>query len=419
MNGTDGSTTFVDSSSSNKTITVHANSAISTDDNKFGSASAEFDGSSHLSCNSSDFAFGTGDFTIEWWQKVSSQDLLFTDQHGVIQISASSGGLASSPYTNGMRIAFGVVGNGSIGVKMGNTDVTSSTGVLTANTWQHLSVVRNSNTVKIFLNGSEIASGTNSENITSQNLAIGGYIDSRFLMNGYVDELRITKGVARYTADFTPQTREFYPGTGVEDITSNLNGVNNGATFETTSPANYSFSSGDYIQVPDGNLLDPVNITVLTWAYKSDWGESSPVSQRLISKYPNTGSSGWLQYLTGDSGLFKNVIYVGGTRYEANINATSISSGWHQVVFTYDGSSFKFYIDASLEQTNSNMSGDLSSNSTDLFIGNQQDSSNSPVNNDSGRYFNGKVAIVKIYDSALSEADITSEFNYHKSTFGL
>ena len=208
-------------------------------------------------------------------------------------------------------------------------------------------------------------------------------------------------------------------GDTVEDITSNLNGVNNGATVETTSPANYSFSSGDYIQVSDDNLLDPVNITVLTWAYKSDWGESSPVSQRLISKYPNTGSSGWLQYLTGDSGLFKNVIYVGGTRYEANINATSISSGWHQVVFTYDGSSFKFYIDASLEQTNSNMSGDLSSNSTDLFIGNQQNSSNSPVNNDSGRYFNGKVAIVKIYDSALSEADITSEFNYHKSTFGL
>ena len=209
MEGNNGSTTFTDGSSSGHSITANGNASISTSEFKFGGSSAYFDGSSHLSCNSSDFAFGTGDFTIEWRQKVSSQDLLFTDQHGVIQISASSGGLASSPYTNGMRIAFGVVGNGSIGVKMGNTDVTSSTGVLTANTWQHLSVVRNSNTVKIFLNGSEIASGTNSENITSQNLAIGGYIDSRFLMNGYVDELRITKGLARYTSNFSVPTAAF------------------------------------------------------------------------------------------------------------------------------------------------------------------------------------------------------------------
>ena len=209
MEGSNGSTTFTDGGSSGHSITANGNASISTSEFKFGTSSAYFDGNSYLNTASNDFAFGSGDFTIEWWQNISNQSMLFTVQHGVIQISASSGGLAPSPYTNGMRIAFGVVGNHSIGVKMGNTDVASSTGVLTANTWEHLSVVRNSNTVKIFLNGSEIASGTNSENITSQNIAIGGYISSTFLMTGYVDGLRITKGIARYTSNFSVPTEEF------------------------------------------------------------------------------------------------------------------------------------------------------------------------------------------------------------------
>ncbi len=414
MNGANGSTAFTDSSSGGLTVTAAGNAFVSTSEYKFGGSSAHFDGASdavYLSNGGGDFNFsGQSYWTAEAWFNISSTQ---NSQAVFSNYKNSSSGWTIQYHSGNLHL--NLSGDGA--------DIISSTTIST-DTWYHLAIVNNNGTFTLYVNGTAEGTYNGSVNLSgSSRFSVGNlwYSESQWLnhFDGYIDEVRITNNVARYTADFTPQTREFYPGTGVGDITSNLNGVNNGATFETTSPANYSFSSGDYIQVPDDNLLDPVNITVLTWAYKSDWGESSPFSQRLISKYPNTGSSGWLQYLTGDSGLFKNVIYVGGTRYEANINATSISSGWHQVVFTYDGSSFKLYIDASLEQTNSNMSGDLSSNSTDLFIGNQQDSSNSPVNSDSGRYFNGKIAIVKIYDSALSEADITSEFNYHKSTFGL
>jgi hypothetical protein len=155
-----------------------------------------------------------------------------------------------------------------------------------------------------------------------------------------------------------------YPATGVDDITSNnISGFASGTDLVTTTPKHYSFTSGDYININDNALLRPNSITVITWAYKSDWDETSPVSQRLVSKFPNTGTAGWLQYLTADTGLFKTAIYVGNTRYEANINASDIDTGagWHQIAFTYDGSSLKVYVDADLVQTNSSMSGNLDS----------------------------------------------------------
>ena len=62
-------------------------------------------------------------------------------------------------------------------------------------------------------------------------------------------------------------------------------------------------------------------------------------------------------------------------------------------------------------QTNSSMSGSLDSSTINLFIGNQQNSSNEPVNSDSGRYFNGDISIVKIYDTALTETQIESSYS--------
>ena len=213
FNGSNGSTTFIDNSPVTKSFTVNGNSQISTAQSKFGESSAYFDGTGdYLSTNSSnDFAFGTGDFTVEFW--IYSSDVSSATQRGFLQTSDTSGGLKTS-YTSGIIINQGAnnVGsslNGGISVNIAGTNIGSSTSVITTNTWYHIALVRNSGTSTLYVNGTSVGSGTTTGNCSGTYLSIGGYYNTSYLYQGYLDELRITKGVARYTNNFTPQTSEF------------------------------------------------------------------------------------------------------------------------------------------------------------------------------------------------------------------
>ncbi|RYZ95467.1 MAG: hypothetical protein EOO68_18500, partial [Moraxellaceae bacterium] len=89
------------------------------------------------------------------------------------------------------------------------------------NTWTHVAFVRKSNVLKIFVNGIEGYSGNNNINFSSSAFTtIGGSAtgnDFNRYFNGYIDDLRITKGVARYTGNFTPPTAQFEPPRFVKD----------------------------------------------------------------------------------------------------------------------------------------------------------------------------------------------------------
>jgi len=96
--------------------------------------------------------------------------------------------------------------SGAMLSNIANTYIGSSTSVITANTWTHVALVRVSGTVTLYVNGTAVGSGSAPGNCTGTNLVIGGYYSTGYLYNGYLDDLRITKGVARYTANFTPPT---------------------------------------------------------------------------------------------------------------------------------------------------------------------------------------------------------------------
>jgi hypothetical protein len=72
------------------------------------------------------------------------------------------------------------------------------------NVWQHISLVRNSGTITIYLNGIGIGSTSTVYNYTAQNFMIGGAHDGLSFFMGYMQDFRITKGLARYTSNFTP-----------------------------------------------------------------------------------------------------------------------------------------------------------------------------------------------------------------------
>jgi hypothetical protein len=93
------------------------------------------------------------------------------------------------------------------------TSTITSSGAITTNAWNHIAVVREgtgSNQTKIYINGTNDGTGTVSTNFNQTDpLYVGANRAAGDPMKGYIDDLRITKGYARYTAAFTPPTTAF------------------------------------------------------------------------------------------------------------------------------------------------------------------------------------------------------------------
>ena len=209
-NGANNSTVFTDSSSTPNTITANGNARISTAQSKFGGASMYFDGSGdYLDAGSSSaLAMGTSDFTIEFWVRfdavsqtrrlVASTLGAFDAQAVVIRLSAANRIYA---YCGG---AAGVTGS-----------IPITTGV-----WYHIAMTRASGLMRIFVNGVLDGSESSPNNMTNGVRYVGGYytVGTTEFHNGYIDDLRITKGVARYTANFTPPTAAFIDAVGTGGI---------------------------------------------------------------------------------------------------------------------------------------------------------------------------------------------------------
>jgi len=211
FNGTNGSTTMTDNSKNNFAVTVVGNAQLSTVQSKFGGSSLLLDGTGdYLTLPSnSQFAFGTGNFTIECWiyfAAGSSYREIFSCRATDSVAVSTNGSLGINPnngifwYTNTFIINY-------------NTNIPT-------NQWVHVTVCRNGSSIKIFVNGTEVGSATNSDNLTSNLATIGANANGTEPFNGYIDELRITNGIARYTSNFTPSTTQFLDSTG--DANSNV-----------------------------------------------------------------------------------------------------------------------------------------------------------------------------------------------------
>jgi len=207
--GTNGSTTFVDSSNSAKTVTAVGNAKITTTDPKFGTGSLLLDGGDDLLNvgSSSDWAFGTGDFTVETFVRFSTVPSTLNSLISNYSSSAASGW--SLQWRND---------GGTVGLYFYNFNTSlgnSASWTPAANTWYHVAVTRSSTTLRFWIDGVQSGSNiTNSTNITGTNpLGIGALIftPGSYLQDvfGRLDEIRITKGVARYTSNFTPPTQAF------------------------------------------------------------------------------------------------------------------------------------------------------------------------------------------------------------------
>jgi hypothetical protein len=195
MDGSNGSTTFTDSSSNGLTVTAYGNAEVSTTDPKYGSGSVTLDGTGDYlqTAASSVLALGTGDFTVECWVYVNSGN----NNNGLFTFGGESSGLAVAIFSGNWYLTH--VGSGG-----------TSMGAVTTGSWQHLAVTRSGSSLRLFINGTQLGSTlTNSTNFTDNQLKIGHYFNSSYAINAKVDEFRVTKGIARETANFTPYDGPF------------------------------------------------------------------------------------------------------------------------------------------------------------------------------------------------------------------
>ena len=191
---------IVDVSSRNVMETV-ADAKIVTSTRKYGTGSMYFDGTGDvISLLSSDMlTIGTGDFTVEAWINPGSQP----GAYGTIVGAAAAGGMALTLRGAGTSSGIGLNPYGS-------GDIFNYSYTFTQGTWVHIAVTRSGTSLRIFINGTQLSSTvTNSTNWGA--ITRIGAIDSGGSQNflGYIDDLRITKGYARYTANFTPPTNTF------------------------------------------------------------------------------------------------------------------------------------------------------------------------------------------------------------------
>ena len=180
------------------------NAQISTTVKKYGTGSLAFDGTGDYLTGKSNpiYAIGTANFTVEAWvypTAFSAYRAVF-DTRTTLSNGGMDLGLASSSA-------------GVWGLYKGSavTVVQSSTN-LTLNTWQHIAAVRSGSTVTLYLDGVSVGSATDAQDFTEQGCHVGRTFDN-YTWSGYIDDLRVTRGYARYTTTFTPPTAAF-PNTG-------------------------------------------------------------------------------------------------------------------------------------------------------------------------------------------------------------
>lgn len=197
FDGADGSTTFTDQTGK-VWSGIGSSAQIDTAQSKFGGSALEVPtGGDYIrrACTADD-NFGTGDFTIEFFRRFAATGRKYT-----FEINGNDAAIIITPSSGLLE----VYGPGSYVINAGTTPF--STG-----TWYHLALAREGNTWRFFRDGVLYQSATDSRSWgTSTGFVTisGGAGSSALAGTGHWDEVRITKGVARYTAGFTVPSAAF------------------------------------------------------------------------------------------------------------------------------------------------------------------------------------------------------------------
>ena len=344
--------TFLDSSANNFTVT-RIGDTVQSGFNPFNQASAGagyFEGTTdYLTCaDNAAFAFGTGDFTVEYW-------IYPTALPGFTIIDTRTNGFSSTGYSDYITSA------GKFGLFINATTIFLSTASIPTNAWTHVSVTRSGTSLRVFFNGvQQNSTVTNSTAMNDIKLLVGagvgtttGTVQATFL-TGYLTNVRLVKGTAVYTSNFTPPTSPLtaISGTSLLLLMDNYVAVSSGAlsypltNIGTTAPviSTAQFPTGMSSSIyfnGSGGLQTPVSAnlafgtgayTMECWFYQISRAGSN---QGLIG--PTSTGGVFILQSTGQVGLWTGA-------FNLTSIGTSLNTWYHVAVVRQSNSQLNIYI---------------------------------------------------------------------------
>jgi len=366
FDGTSGTATFTDSSSYNVSLTAFGTTTsptISSTQQKFGPTSLYVNGTQTVYTPASAVnIFGTNNFTIECWFYPTS----YSSAPGIISniLTAFTTDKWAVTLTNAGYPQFWVYD-----ISGGSVAFLTTTTAVTLNAWSHIAVTRNGSTFYLFLNGAQLTTGTSSSSLdttngaTTSTIVIGGEETSNaanpYMFSGYIDEVRITNGIARYTANFAVPTAPFPAVSSLTDpyfanVTLLLHADNNttdsssynytltttgtvpySTTYFKLGTASFSFSGsvGNFLTTPALPGFGTNNFTVEMFIYCN---ANISNQQRIFGNYSTCMEIGW----NSGGNLFAYL----------NVSSTTLSFGtisqnqWYHVAVVRNGTVVTAYL---------------------------------------------------------------------------
>jgi hypothetical protein len=375
---------FLDSSNNNFAITRFGNATQGTF-SPFSQTgwSNYFDGSGdYLAASNQISNFGTDDFTIECWvYKTGTTTFVLSNQDG---------------GTNNNYFALEAVNaNVTLQIRDNSSQAFAYGPAMANNTWTHIAATRSSNSVKVFVNGVSGNAVTISKSITSRQCIIGGFLYTGFetYFGGYISNLRVVKGTAVYTANFTPPTAPLTAITNTSLLTCQSNRFIDNSTNNFTiaqfgdtsvqafSPFNptsawsaatyggsgYFDGSGDYLTIPDSAqfTLGTNNFTVEGWIYNGTTGARRFICGQSNSSGQNT-SIPFNVNKTSANKLGFSVNNSSGTNYLATSTNNLPLNAWTHFACVRDGNTLRNYINGVQDGT-ADVTGVSVTDSSNLF----------------------------------------------------
>ena len=388
-------TTLTDKSRNSFTITVNGNTQI-VSDSTFGNA-VSFDGSGDwlsISPNAA-FDFGANDFTFEAWVYFNSSSLY----QSIFNLAYDGAGGLFFGKINSAFALYGINGG----------SVITSGGTVGLNTWQFVTVTRQSGLFKIWVDGVQVASATNATAINLNNpITVGGGYAGTYPFNGRIGWLRVIKGVALPSSSFTfPYKFNFLPST-IKDIKNDIVGTfTNGPIFSNTQKGMISFYNNNWIDTGTNFSNITSDISISLWMkYKGTQSYNASVLANHASS-PNRGFC--IEQYNSNAGQYIFAFGNGTTFYGGSTVFNITEDVWTHVVCIKSGTTIYNYVNGELKSTTSCGSTIAINASKNIMVGG---------NGWSGtRYWNGNIGNLKIYNKAISSSEIKQIYNAEREKY--
>jgi hypothetical protein len=411
---------LTDKSQNAVTVTVQGAVTVDSSIKKVGNSSLKFAGAKtdYLTISNSSLFNFPGDFTIEFWTYANQ----FGQQSGFTTYFSNDTldrfQLAVYPTNANIQLYL----NGSLFIQ-------GSLSASIAGRWMHIAVVRSGTTVTIYENGVSRASGTSSYSVATTLLYIGRQVarsptDYAGNLDGYIDDLKITKG-ARYTANFTPPTAPLsLPGV-VTDLTKNrvVGTLTNAPTYNSGNGGSIVFTRASNHYVSMGALSGSfASFSVIVWFYATDIANYENVLDCNYAYNGTTGNIGPRLEIHAAGTLewvYSNITNNNDSYYSHPvIDSGMTANSWRCVGITYDGTG-----NSSITYLNGLNAGKsrVTNGSPTGFIAvmnNLRIAQGFSLASYTQRGFDGRVSMVQIYNRTLTAAEVLQNYNATKSRYG-